>query len=63
MTPQQIAAIYDGMTPDQQNMPRNEFIRTVTDRLNPAKIVEEVNAMVRGRIQKTQIDAALREKR
>lgn len=59
----QIAAIYDEMPKNQQNMPREMFIQQVTDALDPNKMMQEADTIARGRIQRAQIDAALgREK-
>ena len=64
MNRQQIAQIYDEMPPEQQNMPRVEFIKKAMDALDPNKMIQEADAIARGRIQRAQIDAALgREKR
>ena len=69
MTPQQIAAVYDSMTPEQQNMPREQFIRQAMDAMDPAAnekildhMVQRKRQATQGRIQKAQIDAALRER-
>lgn len=66
----QIAAIYDSMTPEEQNMPRAEFIRQVMDTLNPAANTRILDSMVqrkrqvtRGRLEQARIDDALREKK
>ena len=60
MNHQQIAAIYDRMTPEENDMPREQFIKQVSDALNPDKMVAEADRMVRGRVQQKQIDAAIR---
>ena len=60
MNYQQIAAIYDSMTPKEQDMPRSQFIKQVFDALDPDKMVAEADRMVRGRVQQKQIDAAIR---
>lgn len=59
----QIAAIYDSFTPEQQNMPREQFIREAIDALDPNKMIAEADRMAQGRMQQRQIDAALRAKR
>lgn len=59
MNHQQIAKIYDNMTPEEQDMPREQFIKRMSDAIDPNKIMQEVNRMAQGRIQKAQIDAAL----
>lgn len=55
----QIAKIYDEMPENQQNMPREQFIKQAMDALDPTKIAAEANAIAQGRIRKAQIDAAL----
>lgn len=59
----QIAALYDSFTPEEQNMPRETFIKRMSDALDPGKMMQEADIIARGRIQKTQIDAALEEQR
>lgn len=59
MTPQQIATIYDSFPPEQQDMPRSEFIKRMTAATDPNKMIQEADMMARGRIQQAQIDAAL----
>lgn len=59
MNRQQIAALYDSFTPKEQNMPREQFIKQVSDALNPTKMMEEADTIVRGRIQQRQINEAL----
>lgn len=66
----QIAAIYDGMPPEQQNMSRETFIKKAMNVLDPVKNEKILNAMVAerhqqrvGEMQRAQIDAALRERR
>ncbi|MCK5608866.1 hypothetical protein KAR91_43740 [Candidatus Pacearchaeota archaeon] len=59
MNRQQIAALYDSFTPEEQDMPRAEFIKQTMDALDPAKMMEETNAIAQGQIQRKQIDAAL----
>lgn len=70
MNQTQIAAVYDSMTPEEQNMPRDRFIRQCMDVMNPKANTKILDHMVQrkrqatqGRIQKAQIDAALRERR
>jgi len=69
MNQAQIAAVYDSMTPEQQNMPREQFIRQAMDTLDLKSNTKILDHMVQrkrqatqGRIQKAQIDAALRER-
>ena len=56
----QISVIYDSMTPEQQDMPRAEFIKKAVAALDPTKLAAEADAIVQGRVQKAQIDTALR---
>jgi len=60
MNHQQIAAIYDNMTPEEQNMPRTEFIKRVSEATDPNKMRQEANMIAKGRIEKAKINAALR---
>jgi len=69
MNQAQIAAVYDSMTPEQQNMPREQFIRQamdVMDLKSNTKILDHMvqrkRQVTQGRIQKAQIDTALRER-
>lgn len=59
MNRQQIAAIYDGMTPEKQDMPREQFIKQTMDALDPTKMMAEADAIATGRIQRRQIDEAM----
>jgi len=59
MTPQQIAAIYDSFTPEEQNIPRSEFIKRTMDALDPNKMMQEASTIAKGRIQRKQINEAL----
>lgn len=63
MNRQQIAKIYDEFPEDQQNMPREMFIKQAMDALDPNKMMQEADAIARGRIQRAQIDAALERRR
>ena len=70
MTPQQIAAVYDSMTPEEQNMPREQFIRQAIDAIDPAAnekildhMVQQKRQVTRGRLEQARIDAVLRERR
>ena len=63
MTPQQIAVIYDSLPEDQQDMPREQFIKRAMSAIDPAKIAAEADMIAQGRIQRTRIDAALQAKR
>lgn len=70
MTPQQIAAVYDSMTPEEQDMPREQFIRQAMDTLDPAAntkildhMVQQKRQVTQGRLEQARIDAALRERR
>ena len=60
----QIAEIYDSFPESQQNMPKEQFIREVTATLDPNRMAAEADAIVQrrhmGRMQKTQIDRAMR---
>lgn len=67
MNRQQIAQIYDSMTPEQQNMPRTEFIRQTMNAINPnankqilSTMIEQKHQKRVGEIRRTQIGAALR---
>ena len=69
MNRQQIATIYDSMAPEERNMPREQFIKQAMNTLDPITNSKILDNMVRqkrqatqGRIQKTQIDVALRER-
>lgn len=66
MNRQQIAQIYDSMAPEEQNMPKSEFIRKVMNILDPAKNTKILDAMVDrrhqvhvGEMQKAVIDSAI----
>lgn len=59
MNRQQIAKIYDEFPEDQRDMPRAEFIKRAMDALDPNKMIQEADAIARGRIQRAQIDVAL----
>ena len=66
----QIAAIYDSMTPEEQNMPRDQFIRQAMDTLDPATntqildhMVQQKRQVTQGRIEQARIDQALREQK
>ena len=59
MNRQQIAAIYDSFTPEEQNIPRTEFIKRAMDAMDPGKIAAEADRMAQGRIQKAVIDSAI----
>lgn len=70
MNRQQIAALYDSFTPEEQDMPREQFIRQTMDAMNPAVNKEILDHMVQqkhqqrvGEAQQAQIDAALRNAR
>jgi len=62
MTPQQAAKVYDSFPPEDQDMPREVFIKRMVAAMDPAKMAADADMIARGRIQKTQIDAALRER-
>jgi hypothetical protein len=69
MTPQQIAAIYDSMTPEEQDMPREQFIKQAMDTLDPKANIKILDHMVQrkrqvtqGRLEQARIDAVLRER-
>lgn len=55
----QIAAIYDSFTPEEQNMPREQFIKRAMDAMDPGKIAIEADRIAQGRIQKAVIDSAI----
>lgn len=64
----QIAALYDSMTPEEQNMPRSEFIRQAMDVIDPAAnkkildhMVQRKRQVTRGKMEQARIDTALRE--
>ena len=59
MNRQQITQLYDSMTPEQQDLPRQQFIQQTMDALDPNKMMAEADLIARGRIQQKQIDAAL----
>ena len=66
MNRQQIADIYDSMTPEEQNMPREEFIKQTMQALGPKANKQTLDAMVErkhqqrmGEMQRARIDAAL----
>jgi len=48
------------MPESQQNMSREMFIKQAMDALDPNKMMQEADMIARGRIQKAQIDRALR---
>ena len=58
----QIAALYDSFTPEEQDIPREQFIKRTMDALDPNKMMQEADMMAQGQIQRKQIDAALRER-
>lgn len=66
MNRQQIAKIYNEMTPEQQNMGREQFIKQTMDAINPNANKQILDAMVEqkykervGEMQRAKIDAAL----
>lgn len=66
----QIAQIYDKFPESQQNMPREQFIKEVTDALDPttngeilAQMVHQKQQYRQGQIQRAQIDAAIKRSR
>jgi hypothetical protein len=70
MNQTQIAAVYDNMTPEEQNMPRDQFIRQCMDTLDPAAnkkildhMVQRKRQVTQGRLEQARIDAVLREQR
>ena len=70
MTPQQVATIYDSLPEDQQDMPREQFIKRAMSAIDPAKNKRILDAMVErkhqqriGEMQRARIDAALQAKR
>lgn len=69
MNQTQIAAVYDSMTPEEQDMPRDQFIRQCMDTLDPKANTKILNHMVQrkrqvtqGRLEQVRIDAVLRER-
>lgn len=70
MNRQQIASVYDSMTPEQQDMSREQFIKRAMSAVDPTKNKRVLDAMVErkhqkrvGEMQQAQIDAALRRGR
>ena len=70
MNQTQIAAVYDNMTPEQQDIPREQFIRQAMGVLSPSANKQILDHMVQrkrqatqGRIEQARIDAVLRERR
>jgi len=63
MNRQQIAKIYDSFPPEEQDMPRGEFIKRMTAAMDPAKMATDANAIAQGRIQKAHIDNAMARRR
>jgi len=70
MNRQQIAAVYDSMTPKEQDMPREQFIRQAMDTLDPKAntkildhMVQRKRQITRGQLEQTRIDAVLKERR
>ncbi len=66
----QLATIYDSMTPEEQNMPRDQFIRQAMDAMDPAAnekildhMVQRKRQATRGRLEQARIDAVLRERK
>jgi len=66
MNRQQIAAIYDNLTEDQQNIPREQFIKRVMGVIDPVKNKRVLDAIVErkhqkrvGEMQKAVIDSAI----
>ena len=55
----QIAKIYDSFTPEEQNMPREQFIKRAMDAMDPNALAAEADRMAQGRIQKAVIDSAI----
>ena len=70
MNQAQIAAVYDSMTPEEQNMPREQFIRQAMDAMDPVAnekildhMVQRKRQVTQGRLEQARIDAVLRAKR
>ena len=68
MTPQQIAAVYDSFPPEQQDMPREQFIRQAMDVMDPKAnekildhMVQRKRQATQGRLEQARIDAVLRQ--
>ena len=55
----QISAIYDSFTPEEQDMPREQFIKRAMDAIDPTALAVEANRMAQGQIQKAVIDSAI----
>ncbi|KKM66374.1 hypothetical protein LCGC14_1481780 [marine sediment metagenome] len=66
MNRQQIAAIYDSFPPEQQNIPRTEFIKRAMNTMNPVRCKKILDVMVQkkhqGRVQRAIIDSAITRK-
>ena len=69
MTPQEAAQLYDSFPPERQDMPREQFVKTVTGILDPQVSTQILDHMVQrkrratcGRIEQVKIDAALGER-
>jgi len=67
MNQAQIAALYDSMTPEEQNMSREQFIQKAMDTLNPVTnnkildhMVQQKRQVTQGRMEQARIDAVLR---
>ena len=66
----QIGQLYDSMTPKEQDMPREQFIRQTMDTLDPTAntkildhMVQRKRQVMQGRVEQARIDAALRARR
>jgi len=64
MNRQQIAKLYDEFPPEQQDMPREQFIKKMSGLLDPTRMARQVDAMVQrkrwGNRNKAEIDRALK---
>lgn len=59
MTPQQAAKVYDSFPPEEQDMPKTEFIKRMVAAMDPAKMAADAERIAQGRMQKAQIDSAI----
>ena len=61
MNRQQIAQLYDSFPEGQKDMPKEQFINRMIVATDPTRMARDADAIVQGRLQKGQIDAALRK--
>lgn len=55
-----VAALYDSLPPEAQNMPRAEFIKRVRELIDPRRMQQDLGQILAGRRQKRMIDRAVR---